>query len=274
MKTTHKALLYSVLLAVIILASTVIIHQQPTIAQDGYTAQDAINLATSHPVFAGLATQEGWSAAAYDTGNAYGIWRVQFWDANGEDLGWADVSIERSKVYSWESHIGLSDDQYGPAEQVIRGVLLNDADVMELVNARLAEVMDVTFDDISIYVDYDVWNQHWTAYLDMWPNSLYITLRSQTDDPMSLDSLRVEQIYFDGVMSYQEWHDAQKAQATTVAFGQAEIAAALRDFTGWTADGELDEDGVWHLTFSLDDQQLASASVVVETAQVLEFSVP
>ncbi len=274
MKTIRGVLAFGLLIGAIVVGSVMLTHQYSTRAQDGYTAQDAINLVTGHPAFAGLASQEGWSAAAYDTENAYGIWRVQFWDADGEDLGWADVSIERSKVYSWESYIGLPEDQYGPAETTIRAALLNDADVMELIDARLAEATDITFDELDVYVDFQAWSQRWSAYVDMWPNSLYITLISQTDNPRSLDSLRVDQIYFDGVVSYQEWYDAEKAQATTIAFGQAEIAAALRGVNGWTAEGDLGDDGIWYLNFMLGDQWLASASVVVETAQVLEFSVP
>lgn len=274
MKTTHRILLVGCFVAMLLLAGGPPTQQGPIRAQDGYTSQDAINLAMTHPAFAGLASQEGWSAAAYDTQNTYGIWRVQFWDANGEDLGWADVSIERGKVYSWESYVGITEAQYEPAEVAIRAALLNDADVMELLNQHLATAIDVAFEDIDVYVDYQVWGQHWSAYLDMWPHSLYITLVSQTDNPTSLEQLEVEQIYFDGVMAYQEWYDAEKAQATTIAFGQPEIAAALRDFNGWTAAGELGEDGVWYLHFMSGEQQLASASVVVETSQVLEFSVP
>ncbi len=63
MKTTRRVLAFGLLIAAIVFISVGLTHQQPIRAQDGYTAQDAINLATSHPVFAGLATQEGWSAA-------------------------------------------------------------------------------------------------------------------------------------------------------------------------------------------------------------------
>ncbi|MBI5961137.1 MAG: hypothetical protein HY866_20540, partial [Chloroflexi bacterium] len=72
-------------------------------AQPGYTPQEAIDLAAAHAAFVdGLAARPGWTAAAYDSKNSYGIWHVQFWDTDGEDLGWADLSLERSKVYSWD----------------------------------------------------------------------------------------------------------------------------------------------------------------------------
>jgi hypothetical protein len=254
-----------VLVAIIGLVGGLALKLAPTRAQEGYTPQDAIALAAAHPAFAdGLAARSDWTAAAYDTQNPYGIWRVQFWNADGEDLGWADVSLERGQVYSWESYLGLTDDQYAPAEEVIRAFLVNSPEVMELVGS---------LDEVGIYVDYDPWGQHWGAYIDLWPNSLYVTLASRSDNPFSLDDLQVVQIYFPDVLSYDEWYSGQESKAIAAAFAQPEIAAAVRHYTGWTAAGERGNDGVWVVNFALGEQPLASATVLIETQQVLDFSV-
>ncbi len=237
----------------------------PSHAQDGYTAQDAINLAAAHPAFAaGLAARPGWTAAAYNSENKYGIWHVQFWDAGGEDLGWADLSLERGKVYSWEAHLDLTDAETAPAETAIRAFLASSADIMDLVGS---------LDGVNIYVDYDYWNEHWTAYIDLGPDSLYVTLRSGTGQPSSLDDLRLDRIYFSDLPSYEEWFSSHEAQAISIAFQQPEISTALRSANGWTAAGVIGENGAWQVTFSLDGTTLATATVTLDPPQVTEFAI-
>lgn len=235
-----------------------------THAQQGATTQQAIDLASSHPAFVdGLAARPGWTAAAYHSKNRYGIWHVQFWDAEGEDLGWVDLSLDRSKVYSWEAHLELLEEQTAPAEDAIRTALAANSDVMALVGS---------LDDVSLYVNFDYWSQLWGAYVDFGPDSLYVTLRSGSDRPLSLENLQVDRIYFENMLSYDEWFSAQEAQAISIAFQHPDISAMLRDYSGWTASGEPGEDDLWYLTFSLGDQTLLTATVQVAAGQVIEFA--
>ena len=62
---------------------------------------DAVALAAAHPALAELLTaHKGWRAEAYSTGNAYGVWRVQFYFPGGDELGWADVTPAARRVYA------------------------------------------------------------------------------------------------------------------------------------------------------------------------------
>lgn len=233
-------------------------------AQQDYTSQDAIDLAAAHPAFAkGLEARPGWTGAAYNSRNAYGIWHVQFWDADGEELGWADLSLEHGKVYSWEADYGPTEAQAAEAEAVIRAFLSSNAEIAELVGS---------LDDVPIYVDYESWRQHWAAYIDLGPDALEVTLRSTTGPPFSLENLQLDQIYFMDMLSYEEWYSTQEARAISLAFQEPEISAALRNYNGWTASSTLDEEGVWHLTFSSGEETLATAEVRVESGQVLQVS--
>ena len=104
-KSFHSSLIthHFLLFTFYFLLSTLVIAQSP---------QDAINLAAAHSSFAnGLADRPGWTAVAYDTKNLYGIWRVQFYDAEGNDLGWSDISLEKQKVYAWETNFDITESE-------------------------------------------------------------------------------------------------------------------------------------------------------------------
>lgn len=261
-----RKLLWTGILAALVMVSLALSFALPVgHAQEGYTAQDAIDLAAAHPAFAGgLAARPGWTAAAYDSQNKYGIWHVEFWDASGKALGWADLSLARGKVYSWESRMELMDEQVPPAETAIRAFLSSNTNVLALVGS---------LGDTNVYVDYDIWNEWWTAYIDLGPDSLYITIRSTSGVPSSLEDLQLDRINFPNLPSYDEWYKAHEAQAIIIAFQQPEITAALRSITGWKASGALGEDGLWRITFVLDTKTLATATVTLDPQQVLEFEI-
>lgn len=261
-----RKIMWAGTLAVLVMLSLVFSSVLPVShAQGGSTPQAAIDLAAAHPAFAtGLAVRPGWTASAYDSQNKYGIWHVQFWDASGEDLGWADLSLERGKVYSWETHFNLTDEQAASAETAIRAFLVSSPDVMELAGS---------LDDVSIYVDYDQWTGRWNAYIDLGPDFFSVSLRSATGQPSSLEDLQIDRIYFSNMPSYEEWFSAHEAQAISIAFQQPEISAALRNANGWTAAGEIGEDGMWHITFTLNDTTLATAAVTLDPPQVTEFGI-
>ena len=98
------------------------------------TPQDAINLAGAHSSFAkGLADRPGWTAVAYDTKNFYSIWRVQFYDAEGNDLGWSDVNLEKQKIYAWETNFDVTESEYSQAEEALLNFARQDPEVIEMI---------------------------------------------------------------------------------------------------------------------------------------------
>jgi len=257
---TYLSALFVVLIATLLAAMPMQIH-----AQEAYTEDDAIALAASHPIFAqGLALREGWTAAAYDTGNRYGIWHVTFWDADGEELGWADVSPSAGVVYSWEGYFDLADSQYDEVQAPIRAALATDARIVALIG---------DIEDYDIYVDYQGWDESWGVWIEDGPDSLWVELVSTNGEPMSVESLAVSQIYFPYVLSYEDWNSGIASQAIAIAFASADVADALRDAT-WRAEASDNEDGTWQVYFWMENGAYVEATVDITTGSLIRVSVP
>lgn len=236
-------------------------------AQQIFTEQDAINTAAESEEFKdGLANTPGWTAAAYDTGNRFGIWRVQFWNASGDELGWADVSPARGKVYSWEAYFGATDAQVQMAQDPVRDFLTTHPTVLELVEDPTQH---------ELYIEYDSYNRWWGAYMDMGLDSLYLVVRFGQGSPDVFEDPQLVRLYFSNVMSYAEWQEATRAQAVATGFQQPEIAAVLADVESWTTRAERsdDGDGVWTVYFMDGETVLAWVKVDMSTQTVVEFSI-
>lgn len=238
-----------------------------TQAQDGFTAADAIALAAADPVFAsGLEALDNWSARAYYTHNQYGIWYVQFLDGNGDEVGWANVSLTRGRVYVAESHIGATETLSAQAAPLLRDFVANNADILDLVPDAA---------DRIAWHGYDGWNDWWAVYIDVGQNSIVPLIRFE-GGKLSLESPVLVGITFENMMNYDEWHEAQGSQAASIAFLQAEISSALRPHDGWDAqyqpvnDGS---DGLWWVGYYAGERLVAEATVNVLTSSIEWFQV-
>jgi hypothetical protein len=248
-----------------------VIAAQPGItAQEAFTASDAIAVAAAHEIFADvLANRPGWTAAAFNTRNPYGIWRVQFWDAAGEDIGWADVSPARGEIYNWEGHYDATEMEISLAIDQIRGFLLDQDPIVDLLGEEaLAEA--------NFYAEYDAWGRFWGAYIDLGGvNGVYVLVRFQGglrdfEDPQLLG------LYFNELPTYDEWYAASESQAVSVAYGETAIADAVRAVEGWTASAQLadpESGAVWAVTFYDGGTPLALATVDIVTGQIVDFAV-
>lgn len=268
MRTVYLKLLHrgSLWLATALLAGVLIFGAASANANPTFSQQDAIALAVQHPAFAdGLAAHPNWTAAAYNTHNSYGIWRVQFWDAGGNDLGWADVSLERGRVYSWESYTDSTPQQDIAAQDAVEQFVRSHPDVLELLPSLT--------DDHDIYIDYDGWNDYWGVWVDAGQDSLWLTVRFEGGQPSSLENPTLEGIYFPFVVSYDEWNQASQSEAVSLAFQQPEIAAAVRGYDSWQTAVESAGDDLWTVYFKHDDVTLAQAAVSTVDQQVLDFTV-
>lgn len=242
------------------LCTAVLVH-----AQETFTEQDAIDLAATSELFvAGLEQNPDWSAAAYDTHNAYGIWRVQFWYANGEELGWADVSPERGKVYSWEVYFGATDAQQNAAEPVLRDFIATEPRFVDLLEDP---------SQYDMYIDYDGYNRYWGVYIDVGADSLWTAIQFAGKAPDALDDPQVLGLYFSGVLSYAEWQESNEATAIATAFQNADVADALASVDKWTTSVELNDDGMWTVYFLDGETVLVTVEVDIAADQVIDFTI-
>ncbi len=232
-------------------------------AQGGLKA-DAIALAARHPALEALLTSHpGWSADAYDTRTAYGIWRVQFFFPGGAELGWADVSPKRGKVLAWEADYQLSGEQYAHAERALFRFVRNSPEVRALVGDP---------DKITKYFWYDSWREGWFVRLERGPDTLDVSIRSRFKGPLKLSNLFIEKIYLSNALSYTDYQEANRSGAVALAFGQPEIAEALRDALGWTSTAEPDG-RAWRVRFSVGERVVATALVDLGAGRVQHYDV-
>jgi hypothetical protein len=227
--------------------------------------QDAINLASGHPAFAkALADRPGWTANAYDTKSRYGIWRVEFYDADGNGMGWADVNLEQQRLYAWDAAFDVIEGQYAEAEQTLIDFLRNDETSQKLVGS---------VDDVyGWWVGYDSWREVWMVHLDRGADSLDLTLRSRSAQPKSFESLYLEKVYVANIMSYDDWQNANGSQVIALAFENPEVAAAVRG-VDWTTSTERLEGDAWKVRFLSGEQVLVEADVNVAEGSVANIAV-
>lgn len=222
-------------------------------AQDdpAFTEQQVIDMVTADSEVAhGLEGTSNWTAAAYNTRNSYGIWHVQFWDAEGEDLGWVEIQPAQNIIYSSETHFPISEAYRRDAEPILRDFVAANEEVRRLI-ARPQ--------DYEMYVDYNGWEKVWGVYVDNGSDSLYVTV-SFTED--SFDAPQLENIYFSEVLSFDDWYAAMKAEVTAIAFEQSPIAGALRGVENWQTEVErLDAGDTWSVSFMAQDAVLVRATV-------------
>ncbi|MBC8170929.1 MAG: hypothetical protein H7X77_04640 [Anaerolineae bacterium] len=251
--------LYLVMILIGLLTLTGIVAAQESTGNP--TADAAIVLASEHEAFAaGLEAHPGWTADAYDTQNSYGIWRVQFWNAEGEELGWADVNPAKSRVYSWESYVGVTDAQRAEAEPFLREFLSTAPEILELMENPT---------QYDMYVDFDSSSGYWGTYIANGEDSLYVVV--DFEDDTAFTSPRVVRFYFE-VMDYGEWFAANEELAAAKAFEQPEIADALRGIEDWQATAER-AGNMWTVSFKSGEQVLAQATVDLDQNLIVDYTV-
>jgi hypothetical protein len=229
-------------------------------------AQDAINLAANHPAFAkGLADRPNWSANAYETKNRYGLWRVEFYDEGGNSLGWADVSLEKARLFAWDAAIEVTESQYDEAKEKLLEFLRNDPTAQEMVGS-----VDDAYDH---WVGYDSWRECWMVHIERGADSLDVTLRSRRSESRSLEDLYLEKVYAANIMSYGDWQNANGAQVVAVAFENPEIAAAVRGIDGWTTATERLDGDAWKVRFLSGETVIAEADVNIADGSLANINI-
>jgi hypothetical protein len=260
----RKRLTLSVLACLIVIFGMM---SSTVVAQDEFTEDDAIALAAASPAFAeALAERDGWSAAAYNTHNRYGVWRVQFWDQYGEDMGYADVSPMLGQVFFTETYYGATEAQRQRGQDVVREFVENSPEVWALIDDP---------SQYDMYIDYEGWMDAWGVYIDLGADSVYVAVQFDDIIPSALENPRILALGFPTVGSYDEWYAATEDQAIGIAFQQPEIAAAVRGNDAWYAAAtpvEGENGDLWAVGFYLGDQLVATATVDVLNGAITGFS--
>lgn len=243
---------------------------KPAGALPAATQESAVAVASQHDAFASaLMLRPGWQAAAYNSYNAYGIWRVQFWDAEGKDMGWADVNPALRRVYNWGVHYGATPQQIETAKPFLWEFLQNHEEIQSMVG----DLNQYPADRFTYQYDF---NFHWwVVYVPRGWDGIIAYIKFEGDSPSSFTNPQLVRIAFTGVMSYEEWYRVSRDEALTTAFTHQEIADLLRE-VDWTGDAtrvSLGDSATWLVNFDVDGKTMISATVNIEDGTVLNFAV-
>jgi hypothetical protein len=205
----------------------------------------------------GLAVTEGWWGQTYPPANRWGVWRVEFYDAENNDLGWAFYQPDEGVLYA-ESYIPASDAQRLAGAEVIEGYLRS------LDSPYLTDTFEVW------WVEFDPWNDVWNAYLGVDGEGIAFGIAfDEPGNPDSLDNPRIAHVWFTSVLSYEEWRAETEAQAVMLAFNDPTVGERLRQHANWTSDSDPLDDDVWEVRFVVGETVVVRAVVNLASGEVL-----
>ncbi|MGL4608658.1 MAG: hypothetical protein ACRCYY_03085 [Trueperaceae bacterium] len=215
--------------------------------------QEAIDFVSGQPAFSqGLADRPGWTANAYFAHERYGLWHIEFYDADGNYLGWADANLEQQKLYAWESMYDPIERENAEAETVLIDFLRNDPLSLQLIGN--------VDDSYGWWFDYDGWRDVWQVHLDRGEDSVDITLRSSTNNAKSFENLYLDKVFANSILSYDDWLNANTSGVVAIAFEHPEVAAAVRG-QDWTTSTERLEGEAWKVRFLSGEEVIVEADV-------------
>jgi hypothetical protein len=219
------------------------------------TLQQAIKIASAHPPVAkALQNTPGWKARGYNTRNLFGAWRVEFFSEQEDTFAYVHLNPEKGKVY-WSEVYGyevpLSDEQ----EKSARTALLNFINKSE----ETVDFRTLLKDNIADgWISYDAPSDTWGYYVWTGTESVGVLIKFAANFTNPV----YQGMYFD-LLEVGVWEDSKKAEAALIAFKSPEVTKALSGVSGWTSLTEIDNEGVFIVTFKSGEKVLARAKVDV-----------
>lgn len=228
-------------------------------------ADKVINLASEHIAFKQvLAARNGWYARAYDPYTRYGVWRVQFWDAEGNNIAWAMVDPETRQLYSWDYDTGLNDTEFERAKEVLTKLVTSNSNVLDVVG-------DINPDELRFGIDES--KNLWWVRFERGSDMVTVTFRPEVSRARTTDNLVLDRIFFPRTPSFAEWQSGHEASIIAIAFREKAIAKALRGNENWTSQIEALKNNLWAVRFMDGEKELARAEVNLEKGMTVDFSV-
>jgi hypothetical protein len=248
------------ILIIAFLLAGLLLAVAPALAQD-FNEITAVEIAaSSYPFAEGLAIYPGWTAAAYDPGTRYQQWRVNFWAADGEALGWANVSALTREVTFYDVHFYPSNAQEQDAYEAVPEFLNTTPEIQSTIGS---------LDDYEYWIGYDAWMYAWTIWINDGVDSLYGIVRFGEDGmPWQFDDPELVALIPGSVLEYEEWYESNENQAIALAYQLPEISETLAGVSDWHARGWPEEGSsnrLWIVEFTSGENVLATAWVDMST---------
>lgn len=248
------------------LTVTLIANAAPS---NGASGKDAIALAAAHPAFAKiLPLVPGWTATAYDSANSLQIWHVEFYTPNKERFGWANVSLVKRRVYSFEAPDPSrepTEAQRRDAEKAMGRYVRENKEIADLVGTIPEEVN----------VEYNPDLEGWVLGFQQNGEQIVIAVKF-SGGRFSLENPQLYGIYFPDMQDYAAWLTSQEARAVNIAFRDARVAEAVRGKGDWIGKATRNEDESWSVVFTVkgSDKALITAQIDLNGEKVLSVVQP
>lgn len=231
----------------------------------------AITIAATHPRLAAyLAELPNWSAVAYNPEELLHVWRVLFRTAQGDSIAEADVLLAPERVLWLEV-----DYRYMSQATRLRGTeaALNFA----LAQPDVQAILGAQFDKHESYTEYEPWRGTWSVYLWYGSQTVRVIVRFTSPNPLAFTQAEIVGVTFPEALSVSAWLSARQARAITLATRDRQVAARLRENSGWQAEAIPEgtpSSAVWRVTFKQAERIIAQAWVDLANHSLIRATLP
>ncbi len=239
-------------------------------AQDSEEAR-AITLVATHPRLAAyLAELPNWSAVAYSLEGMPNVWRVLLQTAQGASIAEADVLLMPERILWLEV-------DYRHMSQATRLKGAEAALNFALAQADLQAILGAEVDKYESYTEYEAWRGTWSVYLWYGGQTVRAVIRFNSLNPLAFAEPELIGITFPEALSPSAWLSARRAKAIRLASADGQVAARLRENSGWlaeTAPEGTPNSAVWRVTFRQGERVIAQAWVDLTHRRLIRAVLP
>ncbi|PJF30297.1 MAG: hypothetical protein CUN51_08290 [Candidatus Thermofonsia Clade 1 bacterium] len=239
-------------------------------AQDSEEAR-AIALAAKHPRLATyLSELPNWSAVAYSPGEVPNVWRVLFRTAQGDMIAEADVLLVPERVLWLEvDYSYMSPATHLKGEEAALNFAVAQTEVQAILGTQV--------DKYESYTEYDSWRGTWSVYLWHGGRTVRVVVRFTDPDPLAFRQPELVGVTFPEALSVSAWLSGRQARAITLATRDRQVAARLRENSGWQAEATPEgtpNSAVWRVTFRQAERIIAQAWVDLVNNSLIRAMLP
>ena len=201
-----------------------------------------------------LANFPDWTGEAWQDDD--NLWGVDLYsEAQDEWLGWGQVNVETNEVLDYFIPVELTAEQFQTGRAAAEKVTLGDAALL----TRLGDLETWEYD-----VHYDRWDASW--YVSFWRGIEELTVVIGIWE----DEYYIGEIVNPNELAAEEAEEQQRNTAIELAYQRDDIWEIMDGVDDWTTYAEPHGDGVWTVAFATTDRTLYSATVNVETGELVE----
>ena len=227
--------------------------------EDNSPEARTIKLIAAHPdAVAYLADYPGWTAEAWqedDEDDA--VWGADFFDAEGEWIGYGQVNLQSAEVLDLYAPRGLTPEEFQIGQAAVEKLVLNDAEVLALLGDPA---------DWERGSDYDRFEERWNVWFDRGLES-WLAVVWQDEDT---GKYHIEEILDPMAFDAAQAQEAARNQAIELAYSAAGVDEALDGVDNWRAYAENQGGSTWSVSFAADGKELFYTLVDIEAGQAPE----